>query len=100
MAQGRVERLDHLGLRTSGSKDLGLLDRLDRRLVPDEHARIPSGAAVVGMLLHGLGFAKRPCSCTPQCFAHTPLALLVRRGSDAEWCNRGKLGRPLDEAST
>ena len=36
MEQMRVERLDHLGLIASVIKDLGLIDMIDRRLVPDE----------------------------------------------------------------
>ena len=34
MEQVRVERLDHLGLIASVIKDIGLIDRIDRRLVP------------------------------------------------------------------
>jgi hypothetical protein len=72
---------------------------IDRRLVPDEQERLTPGEAVAGMILNGLGFAKRPLSLTPQFFAHNPLDLLFRHGSDAEMFNRFKLGRPLDDAS-
>ena len=99
MEQVRVERLDHLGLIASVIKDLGLIDMIDRRLVPDEQERITSGEAVAGMILNGLGFANRPLSLTPQFFANKPLDLLFRRGIDAELFNRFKLGRTLDEAS-
>ena len=50
------------------------------------------------MMLHGLGFAKRPLSFTSQFFANKPLALLLRDGIDAAMCNRFKLGRTLNEA--
>ena len=99
MEQVRVERLDHLGLIASVIKDLGLIDMIDRRLVPDEQERITSGEAVAGMILNGLGFANRPLSLTPQFFANKPLDLLFRRGIDAEMFNRFKLGRTLDDAS-
>jgi hypothetical protein len=58
----RVERLDHLGVMGSMINDIGLIDRIDRRLVPDTQAMITPGDAVAGMLLNGLGFAKRPLS--------------------------------------
>src|SRR5919109_5440569 len=89
MDQVRVERLDHLGL----------VDRIDTRLVPDAQAIITPGEAVAGMILTGLGFANRPLSLTPQFFANKPLDLLFRHGIDAEMFNRFKLGRTLDDAS-
>ena len=55
-----VESLDHLGVMSSVSKDFGRLDMLDARLSPDAQAVITPGAAVAGMILHGLGFANRP----------------------------------------
>src|SRR5262245_41723210 len=98
MEQIRVERLDHLGLIASVIKDLGLIDMIDERLVPDEQEVITPGEAVAGMILNGLGFANRPLSLTPQFFANKPLDLLFREGLDAEMFNRFKLGRTLDEA--
>src|ERR687891_588114 len=93
-----VERLDHLGLIASVIKDLGLIDMIDKRLVPDAQERITPGEAVAGMILNGLGFANRPLSLTPQFFANKPLDLLFRQDIDAERFNRFKLGRTLDEA--
>jgi transposase len=98
MEQVRVERLDHLGVIASVIKDLGLIDMIDTRLVPDAQEKITSGEAVVGMILNGLGFANRPLSLTPQFFANKPLDLLFRQGIDAEMFNRFKLGRTLDAA--
>jgi transposase len=92
-----VERLDHLGLVTSVIKDLGLIDMIDARLVPDEQEAITPGEAMAGMILNGLGFANRPLSLTPQFFANKPLDLLFREGVRAEMFNRFKLGRTLDE---
>jgi len=79
-------------------KDLGLIDRIDKRLVPDEPEVITPGEAVAVMVLNGLGFAHRPLSLTPQFFANKPLDLLLREGIDATMFNRFKLGRTLDEA--
>src|SRR5918912_3157631 len=99
MEQVRVERLDHLGLIAAVIKDLGLIDMIDARLVPDEQAVITPGEAMAGMILNGLGFANRPLSLTPQFFANKPLDLLFREGVRAEMFNRFKLGRTLEEAS-
>ena len=62
MEQVRVERLDHLGLIVSVIKDLGLIDMIDTRLVPDTQELITPGEAVAGMILNGLGVANRPLS--------------------------------------
>jgi transposase len=97
MEQVRVERLDHLGLIASVIKDLGLMNMIDRHLVPDDQEVITPGEAVAGMILNGLGFAHRPLSLTPQFFANKPLDLLFREGITAQMFNRFKLGRTLDE---
>jgi transposase len=97
MALVTVERLDHLGLMAEVIKDLGLIDMIDVRLVPDRQEEITPGEAVAGMILNGLGFANRPLSLTPQFFANKPLDLLFHEGVGAEMFNRFKLGRTLDE---
>src|SRR5919108_4677980 len=98
MALVTVERLDHLGLIAEIIKDIGLIDMINARLVPDSQEDITPGEAVAGMILNGLGFANRPLSLTPQFFANKPLDLLFRDGIDAEMFNRFKLGRTLEEA--
>jgi len=65
MALVTVERLDHLGLIAEVIKDIGLIDMIDTRLVPDSQEEITPGEAVAGMILNGLGFANRPLSLTP-----------------------------------
>src|SRR5712691_2073580 len=95
MALVTVERLDHLGLIAEVIKDIGLIDMIDTRLVPDSQEEITPGAAVAGMILNGLGCANRPLSLTPPFFADKPLDLLFREGMCAEMCNRFQLGRTL-----
>jgi hypothetical protein len=87
------ERWDHLGLLASVINDIGLMKMIAARLGPDAQEEITAGEAVAGMILHGLGFAHRPMSLTPQFFAQTPLDLWVHEGVRAEMCNRFKLGR-------
>ena len=79
-------------------KDLGLIDMINARLVPDAQDVMTPGEAVAGMILNGLGFANRPLSLTPPFFANKPLDRLCRDGMRADMFNRLKLGRILDEA--
>jgi hypothetical protein len=55
----RVERLDHLGVIASVIKDLGLINMINARLVPDAQEVLTPGEAIAGMILNGLGFANR-----------------------------------------
>jgi transposase len=96
----RVERLDHVGVIASVIKDLGLMDLINARLMPDAQEVLTPGEAVAGMMLNGLGVATRPFSLTPQFFANKPLDLLFHEGLEAEHVNRFQLGRTLDEAYT
>ena len=98
MESVRVERLDHLGVIASVINDLGLIDMINARLVPDDQEVVAPGEAVAGMILNGLGFGNRPLSLTPQFFASKPLDLLFREGLEAKMFNRFKLRRTLDEA--
>jgi transposase len=92
-----VQRLDHFGLIACVIKDLGLIDMIDSRLVPDAQEAITPGEAVAGMILTSLGFTHRPLSLTPQFFANKPLDLLLHDGVEAAMFNRFKLGRTLNE---
>ena len=92
-----IARLDHLGVISSVMKDLGLVDMINARRVPDAQEALTPGEAMAGMILNGLGFANRPLSLTPQFFANKPLDLLFREVVRAEMFNRFKLGRMLDE---
>src|SRR5712691_807974 len=95
-----VDRLDHLGIIAGVIKDVGIIEMIDARIVPDDQEGITTGEAVAGMILNGLGFSDRPMSLTPQFFANKPIALLVRDGVAAEHFNRFKLGRSLDKVFT
>jgi transposase len=95
-----VERLDHLGIISGIINDLGLIEKIDARIVPDEAEEISTGEAVAGMILNGLGFTQRPLSLTPQFFVTKPLERLFRVGVRADHFNRFKLGRSLDKVFT
>jgi transposase len=79
-------------------KDIGVIDMMNARLVPDQQAVLTPGEAMAGMMLNGLGFAHRPWSLTPQFFASQPRDRLFHDGIRAEMFNRFKHGRTLEEA--
>jgi transposase len=95
-----VERLDHLGIIAGVIQDLGIIEMIDGRIIPDDQEGITTGEAVAGMILNGLGFSDRPISLAPQFFANKPVALLLREGVSADHFNRFKLGRSLDKVFT
>jgi len=97
MEKVKVERLDHLGVIAGVIKDLGVIEMIDDRIVPDDREEISTGEAVVGMILNGLGFSNRPISLTPQFFEGKPLDVLFREGVLSGHFNRFKLGRSLDK---
>src|SRR5438105_13990159 len=91
-----VERLDHLGIIAGVIKDVGIIEMIDARIVPDDQEDITTGEAVAGMILNGLGFSDRPLSLAPQLFANKPLALLVREGVSDEQLDRFTLATRVD----
>lgn len=93
----KVERLDHLGVIAGVMRDLGIIEMVDARIMPEEQEGISTGEAVAGMILNGLGFSERPMSLTPQFFENKPVELLFRQGVSAEHFNRFKLGRSLEK---
>ena len=95
-----VQRLDHLGVIAGVIKDLGLIEMIDSRIVPDDQEEITTGEAIAGMILNGLGFSNRPISLTQQFFENKPLDVLFREGVRPEHFNRFKLGRSLDKVYT
>ena len=52
MEKVHVERLDHLGVLASVSKDLGFIDMINARLVPDPQEGLTPGEAMAGMILN------------------------------------------------
>jgi transposase len=97
MGSVKVERIDHLGIVAGVIQDLGIIDMIDSRILPDERAEITTGEAIAGMIINGLGFSDRPISLTPQFFQGKALDILIREGITPDMLNRFKLGRSLDK---
>ena len=97
MGSVKVERIDHLGIVAGVIQDLGIIDMINSRIVPDEREEITTGEAIAGMIINGLGFSDRPISLTPQFFQGKTLDILIRAGITPDMLNRFKLGRSLDK---
>jgi hypothetical protein len=82
MERVKVERIDHLGIVAGVIQDLGIIDMIDSRIVPDEREDITTGEAIAGMIINGLGFSDRPISLTPQFFQGKALDILIREGTN------------------
>jgi transposase len=93
----KVEDIDHLGIVAGVIQDLGIIEMIDSRIVPDEREEITTGEAIAGMIINGLGFSDRPISLTPQFFQGKPLDILIREDITPDMLNRFKLGRSLDK---
>jgi len=95
-----VKRIDHLGIIAGVIKDLNLIKNIDDRLKNDtmEQEYITPGEAIAGMIINGLGFSDRPLTLTPQFFHSKDMEKLFKKGIKADYFNRHKLGRVLDQA--
>jgi len=92
-----IKRIDHLGIVAGVIKDLGIIEFIDARIPDHPKEEITTGEAVAGMIINGLGFSNRPLSLTPQFFQSKAMERLFRKGIDANYFNRFKLGRALDD---
>jgi len=92
-----IKRIDHLGIVAGVIKDLGIIELIDERIPDHAKEEITTGEAVAGMIINGLGFSNRPLTLTPQFFQSKAMDRLFRKGVDASYFNRFKLGRALDD---
>lgn len=93
--------LDHHGLVAAVCKDLGIANKIDRRLYKksDQRRIVSAGTGVVALILNGLGFTNRRLYLTPQFFASKPVDILLGPGITAEQLDDHALGKMLDEVS-
>jgi transposase len=96
MNKMEIKRLDHLGIVAGTIKELGVIEKIDKRLRIKEREEISTGEAIAGMIINGLGFNSRPLSLTPEFFEPVAVEKLLREGIEAKHLNRHKLGRSLD----
>jgi transposase len=91
-----IRQLDHLGLVAGMSRELQLVEIIDRVLPKHGDHKVSHGEAFVAMLLNGLGFHSATLHMFPQFFANKPIERLIAPGLQAEDLNDDVLGRCLD----
>jgi len=92
------EQLGHLGLLGSVIRELGLIEKIDKRLeLPTNKGVIVShGQRVGAMILNGLGFMNSRLYMTTHYFKDKPVAQLLGSGINSSHLNDDCLGRCLD----
>ncbi len=90
--------MDHHGLVAAVCKDLGVSEKIDRRMGEiDERRVVSTGKAVVAMILNGLGFTNRRLYLTHQFFETKPVEILLDEAISASDITDYTLGHALDE---
>jgi transposase len=92
--------MDHHGLVASVCHDLGIAEKINKRLDKGDSRRVVSaGKAVVAMILNGLGFTNRRLYLTHQFFENKPTELLLNEDIQSSDITNYTLGHTLDEIS-
>lgn len=94
-----VIHLGHLGIVAAMINELGIIDKIDKRLpVSKERGAIVTiGQRVSAMILNGLGFLNDRLYLHPKFFEDKPVSRLFGEGITAEHLNDDALGRALDK---
>jgi transposase len=95
----QVIHLGHLGIVAAMIQELGIMDKIDKRLpISKEHGAIVTiGQRVAAMILNGLGFLNDRLYMHPKFFEDKPVSRLLGEGITAEHLNDDALGRALDK---
>jgi transposase len=92
-----TQNLDHLGLVAAVAKDLGISERIDKRLEKDQSSvYVSMGQRALALIINGLGFTDERLYMVSQFFKHKPVERLIGEGVHAEYLNDDALARLLD----
>ena len=95
-----TETLDHHGLVAATIQDLGIIEKIDKRIEKNKDPRriVSTGKSVAALILNGLGFTNRRLYLVSQFFENKPLdRLLGDKNIKPENLNDDALGKALDE---
>lgn len=96
-----TEVIDHHGLVAAVSRDLGIAEKINRRIgSKDPRRKIQPGLAAVAMIINGLGFTNRRLYLTPQFFKSKAIEFLFEENVCADDFDDHALGKSLDEISS
>jgi transposase len=89
--------LDHHGIVAGVCDELGIVDRVNKRIGSGDDRRIiQPGVALKAMIINGLGFSNRRLYLTPQFFESKAVGLLLGEDIKASDLNDHALGKALD----
>jgi transposase len=92
-----TQNLDHLGLIASIAKELGIVERIDKRLEKDQASvHVSMGQRALALIINGLGFTDERLYMVSQFFRNKPVARLIGEKVQAEHLNDDALARLLD----
>ena len=92
-----TKNLDHLGLVAAIAKDLGIIEKINVRLDPDQTSiKVSMGQRALALILNGLGFTDERLYMVSQFFQTKPVERLIGEGVKSEYLNDDSLGRLLD----
>lgn len=90
--------MDHHGLVASVCHDLGIAEKINKRLDKGDLRRVVSaGKSVVAMIINGLGFTNRRLYLTHQFFENKPTEILLNESIQSSDITNYTLGHTLDE---
>jgi len=90
--------MDHHGLIAGVCRDIGLVEKIDKRINKHDPRRIVStGTATLAMIINGLGFTNRRLYLTPQFFETKPVERLLGKDIFSHHLDDNALGKALDE---
>jgi len=95
-----TQNLDSLGIVASLCTELGIADKINKKLYNNDKRRIVTpGKAVEAMILNGLGLANRVLYLTSRFFKEKPLSTLLNENIKSKNLTDYTLGHTLDEIS-
>jgi transposase len=93
----RVQDLDHSGIIAGICDEMGLVEKIDKRLGTHPQEIISPGQVVKAMILNGLGFVSAPLYLFEKFFVGKATEHLLGEGIRPEHLNDDRLGRILDK---
>jgi transposase len=95
-AKYETQRIDHLGIVTGISREIGLVETIDDK-VGQTGRKVSCGEGVLAMVQNALGFSSRALYLMPDYLRNKPVDLLIRPDLVADDFNDDSLGRCLDD---
>ena len=94
----KTHDLSHLGIVSGVLKKIGLIDKINTRLIKkSNNQKVSHGQSVAAMILNGLGFTERRLYLVSSFFDNKPVDKYLGKGLIAADLNDDILGRTLDE---